>query len=76
MSKWADFLLNFDKAAETLPKGENWKTMHEIVQESPWGSGKTRVVVMEALKNGEIELFEGYKRKGTRLVRQRWYRHK
>jgi len=76
MTKWADFLLNFDNATETLPEGENWKTMHQIIEESPWGTGKTRKVVMEALKNGEIESFEGYKRQDTRLVRQRWYRQK
>ena len=76
MRKWADFLLNFDNATETLPEGENWKTMHEIIKESPWGNNKTRTVVMEALKKGEIESFIGYKRQDTRLVRQRWYRQK
>lgn len=73
---WADFLLNFDQKAETLPEGEGWQTMQQVIKDSPWGDNKTREVIREAIQEGRVETFEGYRRIKSRLVRQRWYRYK
>ena len=74
---WAGVLsTHHSKNGPKTPDGEGWRTIHEIMDESPYGAVKTRKILREKLDSGEAESFNGCEVKEGTSVRRVWYRPK
>ncbi len=83
-SEGTDDTLNWTRVLERAneinlnePKGEGWRTMREIIAESPFGDNKTRMLVRTEVKAGRMDVYHGTQTGPKEMpVRQRWYRPK
>lgn len=74
---WARVLQRANEIHLNEPKGENWRTMREIIAESPFGDNKTRLLVRTEVKAGRMDVYHGTQTGPKDMpVRQRWYRPK
>ena len=74
---WIEDLNKASAQRGNLPKGDGWKKMVEILEESPFGQVKTRELINLGLKDGTYEVHVGSESSDKgHLVRRFWYRKK
>lgn len=72
---WIRELEHASVAGEIRPIGKGWKTMRELIEESPYGDNKVRAIVRKAINSKRGKVFIG-RQKNTCgvLTRQVWYK--
>lgn len=73
---WAKNISRLNAKEGSEPEGDNWFTAKEFIENSNFGSGKSRAQLKKAIADGDIEVHRGsrWASEFNHLVRCTWYR--